>query len=185
MVRPDGFVLAGGASVRMGQDKASVRLQDGRRLGDAVAAALAGTCGRVGIVRREPDDGWPELDVVTDLDGPRHALTGVATALRAATTPRVLLAPCDLPQLTAAHIAQLWALAGEGEAVASHGEQLQPLLGVFWAARWSHALEAARDGASVRRWTADVPRVVLPAAALVNANHPGDLPGRASAANRH
>lgn len=177
--RPDGFVLAGGASVRMGSDKARVRGPDGLPLAVHVARALAAVCGRVRVVRHgpepSPDPDWPELAVVVDTPGDRHPLRGVAAALAAATTPTVIVAPCDLGALTTEAVHALWRGAAGGEAVAGDGSRLHPLFAVLDRARASAAARAADEGTSVRGWVAGLPVVVLPASVLCNVNHPSDV----------
>lgn len=173
MVRPDGFVLAGGRSRRMGGDKACLVGPDGRRAAERVAAALDAVCGRVHLVRHHPETGWP-WPVVVDVPGDHHPLLGVATALRAARTPWVVTAPCDLLALSPAHVAALWAHGGA--CVATDGTDEQPLLAVWPVDRADEIAAAAVAGASVRAIVAGVPRVVLPADALRQANAPSDLP---------
>jgi molybdopterin-guanine dinucleotide biosynthesis protein A len=99
-----GAVLTGGASRRMGSDKASLRVA-GRRVLGGLCALLADRLGEVVIVGREPDwDGIPACaawhpDARANL-GP---LGGIATALRIAAAgarPRALCAvACDMPAL--------------------------------------------------------------------------------------
>ena len=97
-----GVVLAGGASSRMGTDKALVPWR-GRALAVHVADALrAGGCdpvwcqggdadalGRLGLAVRP--------DARPGRTGPVHA---IAAALQAVTTPVAVIAACDLPGLT-------------------------------------------------------------------------------------
>lgn len=104
-----GAVLCGGASRRMGRDKALVEV-DGvalaRRVADALEAggctsvlAVGGDAAALGALGLDPvPDRWPG-------EGP---LGGLATALGAASDGDVLvLAPCDWRQPTAAVIAGL------------------------------------------------------------------------------
>lgn len=170
----NGFVLAGGASRRFGTDKARWPL-NGRPMALHVADALAHVCDVVRLVRRAPEAAWDGLAVVSGDEGPdHHALWGVAVALEAATTPRVVLAPCDLPALREGHLRALVAGAGQGEAVAM-GSRIQPLLAVVRAERAQAARHAAANGRSVRSFVADLPRVALPNEALRNVNRREDL----------
>lgn len=180
-MRPDAFVLAGGRSTRMGRDKALVTGPAGDRLVDGVARALSAVAGSVVVVRRgqPPVDGWP---TVQDVAGPLHPLTGLATALEAARTPRVLVAPCDLVALAPEDVRALWDGAGDGVAVATDGDRDQPLFGVFRREDAAAARAAAEAGSSVHAFVAAWPRVVLPVRALVNANTPEDLDAAASTA---
>ena len=104
MNAPTGVVLTGGASSRMGSDKALVEV-DGRPMAVLVADALRqGGCtpvwcqggdpvglGRFGL-EVHPDD-----DAIPAPSGPTRA---IATALAASTNPMTVIAACDLPGLT-------------------------------------------------------------------------------------
>lgn len=169
----DGFVLAGGRSQRFGSDKAAARV-DGLEMALWVARALAGPCERVALVRRvgQPPRDWtlPDGRCVPEVrgdEGDHHPLWGVAVALAAATTPLVLLAPCDLPGLRAEHAR---ALADAGPCCATDGVEEQPLLAVLPRAWLDDVVAAARAGQSVRSLTRSLPRVHLPAHALRNVN---------------
>lgn len=168
-MRVDGFVLAGGASRRMGTDKARILL-DGRPMALVVADALAAVCDRVALVRRVAD-AWP-LEVVVDPDHEgTHPLFGVAAALEAARTERVVVAPCDVPLLTPETVARL----AEGPAVAWDGERVHPLVASYprdWASR---VLQAARAGRSARSLAEGLARIRVPVEELRNVNGPADL----------
>ena len=92
-----GVILAGGASARMGRDKALVELHD-RPLVAHVADALIGVCDDIIVVGRE---GTLEgLDCVPDdADGRLGPAAGVATALRLAGDRPVLVSAVDQPFL--------------------------------------------------------------------------------------
>ena len=96
--RIGGAVLTGGASARMGRDKA--RLEVG---GVAVATRLAGLlatlCEDVALVGGEPPADAPGR-FVDDVPGPRCALRGLIGALEAFDTQKVLVVATDLPLLT-------------------------------------------------------------------------------------
>lgn len=91
---PTGIVLAGGLSSRLGHDKAVLRLDKTVDI-DLLARSvtlLRGVCSRVLVVGRQ----HPEYECVPD-DFPRQGpVGGIATALRAAGTPCLILS-CDLP----------------------------------------------------------------------------------------
>ena len=102
--RPDVVVLAGGTSRRMGQDKALLRLPDGRSTLEAVTSVARQVAGRVLLSVESLEHGaqlygslsWrPTLIVDRTPDaGPLAALAG---SLRAATTPAVLVLAVDAP----------------------------------------------------------------------------------------
>lgn len=180
MTLPDGFVLAGGASRRMGVDKARVPYPGRWPMAVHVAGVLRGVCGRVALVRHAPDDlpwGDPEgrpMDVVYDADGERHPLLGVAAALRASRTDLVVLAPCDAPRLTVTALTALRDGVGPLGAVAWDGERTHPLVAVYPRARADEAAERATRGDAARAFADGARRVRLPDGALWNLNRWAD-----------
>jgi molybdenum cofactor guanylyltransferase len=169
-------VLAGGASRRMGQDKARLEV-DGLPMALRVAAAMGPHCARVTLVRRVIDD-WP-LPVICDPPGvDRHPLWGVVAAMRHATSERIIVAPCDLPWLTETDIAAM--VAGSAPCVATDGKRVHPLVGHFPVELANAMDSAARAGRSVRRVMRDYRQVTLPVDHLRNVNAPSDLPCKPS-----
>ena len=173
-MRVDGFVLAGGRSRRMGRDKARVRV-DGVPMAVRVARVLGTVCDRVALVRHEPDD-WGELEVVGDPPEAtdRHPLWGVVAALRAARTPMVVIASCDVPDLTEQAVR---ALLLQVPSVAFDGTRVHPLVAVVPASWADRAAAHAAGGQSAHDFVAGCRRVTLPAEVLRNVNLPGDLAG--------
>jgi molybdopterin-guanine dinucleotide biosynthesis protein A len=179
-VIPDGFVLAGGRSRRMGSDKARAPVgAPAVPMAVAVARALGALGGRVALVRRG-DDGlpwrWPDggpIEVVAEAEGPRvHPLIGVETALRAARTPLCAIAPCDVPDLTT----DCWrALIAEAPAVAWDGVRVHPLVAVLDASEAERARTLAAAGAPAQALTVGLRRVLLPEAALADRDDPASL----------
>ena len=94
-----GVVMAGGMSRRLGRDKALLELGGQTLLARAVAA-LEAVVGEVIIVgppeRAEHAHG---VRVVPDAYPGTGPLGGIATALEATATPRVLVVACDMPFL--------------------------------------------------------------------------------------
>jgi molybdenum cofactor guanylyltransferase len=157
-------VLAGGASRRMGRDKATMPV-DGVELAATVLAAAARVADPVVLVAPE---GHPARRlagrVVTDpASGPLAAL---AAALEALEATDVLVLAGDHPGLRVELLAHLVALAPRGEAVACRrGPRLEPLVAVY---RRLPALAAARSrlagggpGASLRGLLAELRTVVV------------------------
>lgn len=150
-----GLLLTGGASRRMGRDKAALRLAGepmavrlGRLLSGAAGPVLEVGPGRSGLasVREDPPG-----------QGPLAAVAAGARALWAMGWhgPAVVLA-CDLPLLTSDALALLADWPGTAAVLPAPGGRRQPL-----CARWAHAdLAAAAEGAALgRRAIGDLPAV--------------------------
>lgn len=172
----DGFVLGGGASRRMGIDKA--RMPFPRRF--PMAAHVAGALRAAGLrpfIVRGADDGLPFVapdgePVPIVVDGPleRHPLRGVAAAMRHTAGDRLVIVPCDLPWLDVASIRRLIDAAGSGEVVATDGDRVQPLVAILRVARVADVDAIIDRDGPARDLVVGVPRVALPAAALRNVN---------------
>ncbi|HEX6946168.1 MAG TPA: amidophosphoribosyltransferase [Acidimicrobiia bacterium] len=107
-----GAVLAGGASTRMGRDKAEV-VVDGRTMLERVTGALAAACDRVVVLgpEREGYETWPDRDPGS---GP---LGGLTNALERADTGHVLLVAVDNAYVRPETLSRLAALAGDAPVV--------------------------------------------------------------------
>jgi len=109
-------IMAGGKSVRMGQDKAWIEL-DGEPLIARVAAVLAQVADEVIVVANDPKYESLGLRVVRDRWPAGGALGGIATGVGAATHDTVLVAACDMPFTSV----EMWRLllghAGEADVV--------------------------------------------------------------------
>ncbi len=133
-----GLLLTGGASRRMGFDKASLLVD-----GSPLAVRLAGVLCTVASPVLEVGPGRSALEPVSEEPpggGPLAAVAAGAAALRSrgVVAPVIVLA-CDMPLLTARALAVLAAWPGDGSVVPVVGGTTQPL-----AARWSAAdLETA------------------------------------------
>jgi molybdenum cofactor guanylyltransferase len=133
-------VLAGGASRRMGRDKATLAV-GGVALAARVLAAAALVADPVVLVAPE---GHPArgLDAPVVTDPGQGPLPALAAALAALEAEHVLVLAADHPGLVVDLLAHLAALAPGGEAVACRrGPRLEPLVAVY---RRVPALVAAR-----------------------------------------
>lgn len=90
-----GVLLAGGASARMGRDKASLMLE-GQPLFARVRRALSLVCGQVMIAGDRPDLATDHCPAFADRF-PGSSLGGLHNALSHAGTDWVCILPCDLP----------------------------------------------------------------------------------------
>jgi molybdopterin-guanine dinucleotide biosynthesis protein A len=166
------LVLAGGASRRMGRDKAWLEL-DGRPLLLHVIDRLAPVCGRI-LVVGAPDQRLPELPTsVTRVDDPpalhgRGPLVGVRIGLEALADTGIELAylsSCDAAALTSAHVRfmleRLAAMPDADALVPRDDHGLHPLA---LALRVAPALARARsmlanDRRRLLEWVADWPTI--------------------------
>ena len=134
-------VLAGGASRRMGRDKATMPV-GGVELAALVLAAAAQVADPVVLVAPE---GHPARRVAAPAvaDPGLGPLAALAAALDALEAEHVLVLAADHPGLRVPLLAHLVALAGEADAVACRrGPRLEPLVAVY---RRAPALAAARS----------------------------------------
>lgn len=106
----EGFILAGGASSRMGRDKARLEL-GGRSFVERIGAALACVAERVSVVGGREDFGACGLAVVPDVYAQWGALGGLHGALAACRAPWAAVVACDLPFVTGELMARLVSLA--------------------------------------------------------------------------
>jgi molybdopterin-guanine dinucleotide biosynthesis protein A len=172
-----GAVLCGGASSRMGVDKATIPV-DGvamaRRVADALVVA---GCSPVSAIGGDRDElGALGLDYVVDEypgDGP---LGGILTAL-AVHAPAAVMA-CDLPGLQAATVTSLLAALGDHDAAIAFSDRSEPLCAV-WSDRAVPVLRARFQLGERAMHRAieglDIAWVTVPGTDLHNINTPGDL----------
>ena len=111
-MNPDvsGYVLTGGASIRMGRDKASLEFA-GKTLGERAAETLSQVASRVAAVGY-PIAGYRHLDDRAERKTSPASIFGVLAALRDSSTEWTALLACDLPFVTA----ELFDLLLEAEA---------------------------------------------------------------------
>ena len=187
-----GAVLTGGASRRMGTDKAFV-VVDGTAMVERVAGSMrTAGCRPVFAVGGDAAalaaagfecvaDRWPG-------EGP---LGGIVTAVGHAAGP-VFVSACDLPWLDAATIEVLLEryrmLEATIDVVVARTERIEPLCAI-WSQSASVTLQAAFGSGerAVHRVLANmrVESVDVDPSRLVNVNTPGDLIDRADATARY
>lgn len=129
----EGFILAGGASSRMGVDKARLRL-GGLTLVESVARALSEVAGRVRVVSSRHGGELSGLPVVPDFYEDCGALGGLHSALTHASAQWVAVVSCDLPFVSGALMRRLTSFVGEGvEAVVPRQPdgRVQPLCALY------------------------------------------------------
>ncbi len=124
-----GAVLLGGASSRMGSDKAGLQLGAMSYAG-RISHLLADLFEEVYLV-----GGTPPADAVgvpvADGEGPRSPLRGLIAVLEAAQADRVLLLATDLPLVTPELLLALCALPESDVVLPRSGDGLQPLCAIY------------------------------------------------------
>jgi len=130
-----GIVLAGGASKRMGRDKALVEL-DGHALVSIGAAAMQAAGADHVLVVGGDEDGVRALglDWIPDEHPGEGPLGGVISGLRASPHPLAVVLACDMPRIDADTVERL---------VAALVEQPQAMAAVAVADEQRQALTAA------------------------------------------
>lgn len=141
-----GLLLTGGSSRRMGRDKASIVLADGRTCAQTVAAQLA----RVADPVLEIGPGTSGLTAVPDDRpgaGPLAALaTGWAALVSSGHSGPVLVVACDLPRVTVPLLELLAGASGAGTVVPVVGGRPQPLCARFGPASLDRCPELVAEG---------------------------------------
>jgi molybdopterin-guanine dinucleotide biosynthesis protein A len=132
-----GGILAGGRGRRLGgADKGLIEL-DGRPLAAHIAARLAPQVDRVLVNANRNLEAYRALghpvvqDEDPDFQGP---LAGMAALLAHASTPWLVVVPCDGPFLPADLVERLWTARARARAeigVAHDGTRLQPVYGLL------------------------------------------------------
>jgi molybdopterin-guanine dinucleotide biosynthesis protein A len=102
----EGFILAGGASSRMGEDKSRLSL-DGRTFVESAAEALRAVTRSVSIVSSRPRAESHGLPVINDLRAGLGALGGLHAALSTCRAEWAAVVACDLPFVTGELLARL------------------------------------------------------------------------------
>jgi molybdopterin-guanine dinucleotide biosynthesis protein A len=112
----DGFILVGGASKRMGRDKAKLKL-GALNFIERIARAMAPVTRDLRLVSSRARSGpWP-LPTVYDLYPDCGALGGIHAALSASRSPWTLIVACDLPFITTEFLALLVQARSASEAI--------------------------------------------------------------------
>jgi molybdopterin-guanine dinucleotide biosynthesis protein A len=109
MLDVEGFILVGGASSRMGLDKAQLMF-DARTGVQRIAAELTALTDRVRVVGSRGGDPARGLENVPDVQEHWGALGGIQSALAACQRPWALIVACDLPLVTGDLFIRLWQL---------------------------------------------------------------------------
>jgi molybdopterin-guanine dinucleotide biosynthesis protein A len=181
-----GVVLAGGASRRMGRDKA-VLPWTGTTLAHRAAELLAEACGEV-VIAGPAKLARADLEVVADVFPDHGPLAGLHAGLERAGGRAIFALACDMPFVSVELVRHLADAAGGAEAgarVAAGEGGAQPLCGVYAPAGRAVAEGRLRAGElSVLGFLESIGGVAMPITAelgfyrpelLLNLNRPDDL----------
>lgn len=112
----EGFILVGGASRRMGADKAGLKLGH-RSFVERVAGALAAVASNVSVVGAVDETPIHSMTAVRDVYPAWGALGGLHGALSACRKPWAAVVACDLPFVTGELFVRLSSLRENFDAV--------------------------------------------------------------------
>jgi len=126
-----GFILAGGASRRMGRSKAFLDL-GGVTVIERVASLLKPLFAEVAISTNDPERyGHLGLPVYRDLVSDCGPLGGIYTALKRSPNFANFFVPCDMPFVREDHIRRLMDVASGADVVLYRHEYFEPLLAIY------------------------------------------------------
>lgn len=148
-----GLVLAGGASRRLGQDKASLSFHGELTQLDYALTLLDSFCSKIAISCREDQrivrKNSFEAQFVADVDGVKGPMSGIIAGLRAAQGWPVLVLACDMPLVDASFVLRLLSQR-DAEKQASCFTGLdgrpEPLLAVYEASSLKMLEKLSRQG---------------------------------------
>jgi molybdopterin-guanine dinucleotide biosynthesis protein A len=147
-MQASGFVLAGGASKRMGQDKALLPYR-GTTLVEHVAKTVSEAAGSVALIGDPDRLGHLGLTVFPDEPPGSGPASGIYTALRVTTTDWNLVVACDMPGVSADMLRDLLRAAETSvrncvAAIGPYG-QPEPLCAVYHRRGLPAVARAIRD----------------------------------------
>jgi len=145
-----GWVLVGGRSSRMGQDKALIEVE-GRPLALRVADSLFLSCNTVSIVGDPARYATLGLPVIPDNFPGQGPLAGIEAALRATSADWNLIAACDMPSLDSTVFASLFSTGCDCAVPRYADGSVEPLCSVYH--RRCHRAVVAALESGIRRVT--------------------------------
>jgi molybdopterin-guanine dinucleotide biosynthesis protein A len=112
-----GIILAGGASRRMGRDKAWIEIE-GRPLVERVVERLGLVCKEILLVTNHPEPSKRlGARLVSDTFPGKGSLGGIFSGLEAARFDRAIVVACDMPFLNAALLRYMLSFSAEDDVV--------------------------------------------------------------------
>ena len=182
------LILAGGASKRMGKNKATMIVEGDPMIVRVAHALRDAGCQSIIVAVRDGHQRHEimgalrhltDVEYILDNDLERSAKSGLRSALRicaAKGIQRIQLAPCDTPWINSQVFERLQ--EGSRAVMMPKGEHLQPLLSLIDVDVVLSALDRAPMRASLKRTLRSVPNQIIAFAdnsCFRNVNAPDDL----------
>ncbi|MBM76426.1 MAG: hypothetical protein CMK59_13555 [Proteobacteria bacterium] len=165
----EGFVLCGGASKRMGKDKALLNFKGMPMALHVANAMLKFGCEKVYLVGKNDRLQHLGLEVVFDSTADHHPLQGVYQALQHSKKPFILVAPCDTPFASPNLFEALYAKQPPAYV------ENQPLLAHLSKDQTSKALFCWQNNHSVFDFMRNADKIAISGVDLSNINSPEDV----------
>jgi len=124
------WILTGGRSSRMGTDKALLEIE-GRSLLMRLAAEISPVCASVAAVGDPSRHGDSGLLVIPDSYPGQGPLAGIEAALAATGSEANLIVACDMPNVRATGLQELFAAGGDIAVPRHEDGKLEPLCAVY------------------------------------------------------
>lgn len=182
------LILAGGASKRMGKNKATMIVEGDPMIVRVAHALRDAGCGLILVAVRDGHQRQEimgalrhltDVEYILDNDLERSAKSGLRSALRMCSDrglERIQLAPCDMPWIDSRVFERLQ--GGSRAVIMPRGEHLQPLLSLVDVEVALGALNRASIRASLKNTLRTVPNQIIDFAdnyCFRNVNTPSDL----------
>lgn len=127
------YILCGGKSSRMGEEKGLVELR-GKSFVQWILEALFPIVANPVLVTKNPDYRFFQLEMIPDLIEDKGPVGGIFTALRHSKADSVLILSCDIPKITTEALGYLVEKSREEISkitFLSDGKNDYPLIGVY------------------------------------------------------
>ena len=125
-----GIVLAGGASRRMGQNKAQLTLLGKTLLEHQIEKLRQAGASEI-LISGKDSPPLPNTSIIADILPDRGPLGGLHACLKAAYYPTCLILSVDVPLIPVATLRQLAVTHVHGATVLRHGKHVEPLIGMY------------------------------------------------------
>ena len=158
--RLSAYVLCGGKSSRMGEEKGLVEFR-GKAFVQWILEAVLPLVAKPVLVTKNPAYGSFQLEIIPDVIEDKGPVGGIYTALSHAKSDSVLVLSCDIPKITTEVVAFLLEKARQKPAkitFLSDGKNDYPLIGVYpRGCLASFKISTEKDELKLRRLVESLP----------------------------